>query len=267
MLNTDWGDYGHYQHLGLSWYGYVIGAAQAWTGGTMTDEDFDAAFGPLFFGPQQEQIMQALHMLARTNELLGVHRPNRSWTVLALFDEPLAGETVDGAEALPAETLEQMLSLAEAAEATCASLAPGHSQALVLSEMASAARLTGYAARKTVLSQRIRRTLRESATEGRSAQDRARLLYDQLLHLRALEVELEELRAEWESLWLARARRSEIHVALGYFSRLRGRYRAAISCLQEQRNALLSGRPIDGELATYSSSDYRTLWHARHELI
>ncbi|MCX7683461.1 MAG: family 20 glycosylhydrolase [Anaerolineae bacterium] len=253
MLNTDWGDFGHYQYLGLSWYGYVFGATQGWSGGTTGDEMFNAAFGPLFFGPHHEEIMSALHCLARTNELPGVYRPNISLTALALFDEPLAGSTVEGEDALPEETVVQMRVLAEEAVEILDKLAPGHPRELTLRELASTARLTAYAARKTALSQEIRRALRDPNLSA----DR---LDGCILALRGLDMELEELRAEFEALWLARARRSEIHVALGYYAGLRTRYQAAIRWLERQRQALLKGEAVDAELQTYQVGDYRTLW-------
>ena len=43
MLLTDWGDYGHYSPLSLSWYPYLFGAATAWTGAATSPEEFDAA--------------------------------------------------------------------------------------------------------------------------------------------------------------------------------------------------------------------------------
>ena len=253
VLNTDWGDHGHYQALGLSWYGYVFGAAQGWMGGSLSDGDFDSCFGPLFFGPGHERIMAALHQLARTNDLPGVHHGNRSHTALALFDEPLTGTTVVGEEALPSETLVQMQSLAEEAAATCDELSPGHPRELTLREMASAARLTGYAARKVALGQDIRRALADAGMVSER-------LYGYERALRALDIELEQLRAEFETLWLARARPSEIHVALGYFAALRVRYRAAIDWLASQRLNVRDGRAVDAELATYDDGGYRTLW-------
>jgi hexosaminidase len=260
MLNTDWGDYGHYQHLGLSWHGYLFGAAQAWTGGSTADEQFDDGFGALFFGPDYEVILQALRGLARTNDLPGVYHPNCSHTVLALFDDPLLGQTVDGDDALPSDTLRQMQSIGEYASTTCDALLPGHPQALTLREMASAARLTAYAARKTALSQAIRANLCRMAADPAPVEDAERRLYEQILSLRALAAELEELRAEWEALWLARARRSEIHVALGYFARLRSRFQAAAIWLEAQRRALLAGEPIDSELDTYRPGHQPILW-------
>jgi hexosaminidase len=262
MLNTDWGDSGHYQHLGLSWHGYLFGAAQAWAGGSTGDQQFDAAFGVLFFGSDHAAILQALGKLARTNELPGVYRPNRSLTVLALFDKPLLGETVVGDEALPAEALREMQALGEAAAATCDGVALGHRRAQTLTEMASVARLTAYAARKTARGQAIRAMLREVAERPDATEVGARRICDQVLALKALAAELEGLRAEWESLWLARARRSEIHVALGYFANLRARFQASVIWLEAQRRALLAGQPVDADLETYQVGDYRILWNA-----
>ncbi len=262
MLNTDWGDHGHYQPLGLSWYGYVFGAAQGWTGGMTTDEDFEAAFGPLFLGLEHERVLTAIHQLARTNTLPGVAQVNRSHTILALFDEPLTGATVEGEDALPAETLTKMRMLAEEAATTVQMSAhgeafdgpaPGHPRELTLREIGFAARLTGYAARKVTLSQEIRQGLRTPDLDA----DR---IYRYILALKALDVELERLRAEFETDWLARARRSEIHVALGYYANLRTRYRAAINWLEAQHRALTKGQPMDADLNTYDTGDYRTLW-------
>jgi hexosaminidase len=260
MLNTDWGDFGHYQHFGLSWHGYLFGAAQGWTGGATSDEEFDAAFGLLFLGKDHEAIMGALHKLARTNDLPGVHMGNRSNTVLALFDEPLTGTTVAGTDALPPGTLAEMQSLAESAAATLDTVAPNHLHKLTLLEMASAARLTAYAARKTTLSQAVRADLRTFAAQPEPVAENAARLYGHFLAMRALDHELENLRAEFEALWMARARRSEIQVSLGYFANLRVRYKAAATWLLDQRKALLASQTVDSELATCDAGDYRTLW-------
>ena len=250
MLNTDWGDHGHYQYLGLSWYGYIFGAAQGWSGGTTTDEIFEAAFGPLFFGPAHEQIIDVIHKLDHINTLPGVPRPNGSNTVLALFDEPLTGETV---APLPPETLTEMHTLADEAKTILDKLSPGHPRELTLLEVASAARLTAYAARKTALSQQIRRDLHAPDLD-------AACIDRHILALKALDKELELLRAEFEALWLVRARRSEIHVALGYYAKLRARYQAATSWLKKQQQALSAGQSLDAELDSYDAGDHRVLW-------
>jgi hypothetical protein len=49
FLNTDWGDFGHYNTLGASLYAYAQGAQQAWSGPT-DEKSFDRAFGRAIFG-------------------------------------------------------------------------------------------------------------------------------------------------------------------------------------------------------------------------
>jgi len=103
------------------------------------------------------------------------------------------------------------------------------------------------------LAQEIRQGLRDPDVD-------AERIHGYVLGLQALDVELEGLRAEFEVLWLARAHRSEMHVVLGYFASLRGRYRAAMHWLEQQRRALLQGQPVDAGLTTYDAGDVAVLW-------
>lgn len=57
MLNTDWGDFGHYNLLGNSWFAYAWGAQASWsagdgagTGASAAKAEFDEAFSALVFG-------------------------------------------------------------------------------------------------------------------------------------------------------------------------------------------------------------------------
>ena len=266
MLNTDWGDFGHYQYLGLSWYGYAFGAAQGWSGGRTSDADFDAAWGPLFLGQGHETILEAMELLAQTNELPGVPLANRSRTVLALFDEPLTGETVIGKDALSDQTLQSLRSMGESAASILQPLLAEQTQPRqrLLQEMTSVSRLTAYAGRKTLLGQQIRRELRGLARIHLRPEaeiiEGARQIHGFIQALKELQVELERLRAEFVRLWLARARRSEIRVSLGYFASLSARYERAVVWLEEQRQRILAGEALDAELETFASDDHSVLW-------
>jgi len=122
--------------------------------------------------------------------------------------------------------------------------------------MASAGRLTAYASRKTLQGQLIRAILRRVSVDKRLVSK----LDEQILALGEMAAELEELRQEWEVLWQFRARRSEIHVALGYFASAHARIRIAVAWLEEQRKAIAAGDPVDAELDSYDASEHRTLW-------
>jgi hypothetical protein len=121
--------------------------------------------------------------------------------------------------------------------------------------MASAADLTAFAAIKTALGKRIRATLREAAPGEPPSE-----LDEQILALGELAAQLEELREEWELLWNTRARRSEIHVALGFFASTHARLRIAAAWLEEQRRALAAGENADADMETYDASDHRVAW-------
>jgi hypothetical protein len=49
LINTDWGDYGHYNLLGNSWLAYGFGAQQSWSG-DVDKKAFDRAFSARLFG-------------------------------------------------------------------------------------------------------------------------------------------------------------------------------------------------------------------------
>ncbi len=49
MVNTDWGDFGHYNLLGNSWFAYAYGAQQSWSG-ECDGALFDRAFSAQLFG-------------------------------------------------------------------------------------------------------------------------------------------------------------------------------------------------------------------------
>jgi hypothetical protein len=243
LLNTDWGDHGHYQPLGQCWYGYAYGAEQAWNGGITEDDAFDACFGPLFFGAAGEGVVAAMRELGRLNTLPGMPRPNASNSVYAFLDEPLTG---DMAEQIPVETLDEIVSSTLAVEGALRAALPATGDRLSLEEMIYSTRAMSYAARKVLASGRIRAAL---AAGGDDLVTHLRLGVDELA---ALDAELVALKTEFEALWLRRARRSEIGISLGYFDGLRDRYAAAREWLTEAIGRLETGQDAELDLDEYA---------------
>ncbi len=258
LLNTDWGDSGHYQPLGQSFYGYAFGAEQAWTGGRTADATFDPAFGRLFFGPAQgEAVVAAIRRLGAVNRLPGMALPNASNTVYALFDEPLIGRMVTE---LPPETVAQLRETAQAAAAVFESAAAGNREELALREMAFSARLIGEAGDKVALSQLIRAGWSQIAA-GALAPAVAQAAIDGWLA--ALDERWEtmlRLRAEFMDMWRARAKPEGIEEALRLYRGTLARYDVAAYWLRGQRQALVAAQPLDAALATYGTVEYSILW-------
>lgn len=68
LLNTDWGDGGHYNFMEYSWHGYLFGAEQAWN----TDADqksFTKRFCKLFLGSDAIDLVNALNELGDVTHL------------------------------------------------------------------------------------------------------------------------------------------------------------------------------------------------------
>jgi hypothetical protein len=68
LLNTDWGDGGHYNFMEYSWYGYLLGAEQAWN--CRADKaSFPARFAKLFFGVEGKDFRDAVEKLGDISHL------------------------------------------------------------------------------------------------------------------------------------------------------------------------------------------------------
>ncbi len=270
LLNTDWGDHGHYQPLGQCWYGYIYGAQQAWSGGTTEDERFDACFGALFFGPDGDAIVDAMRALGRLNILEGMPRRNASNSIYALLDDPLVGERLD---VLPQETLEEIIQATEEAITTFRSCRQATCETLTLDEMIYSARMMNYMARKVWVGQQIVGDLKKIETDAldiRTSQDCVARAIDQL---RALQQELADLTERFETLWLKRARRSKIDISLGHWQGLDERFDQAIAWLEERLGQAKQGHKPDCSLAEYrcAAQGYEILgqsfWRQMQEVI
>ena len=224
LLNTDWGDHGHYQPLGQSWYGYAFGAAQAWSGGKTEDEAFDARLGPVWFGAPGDKVVAAMRAMGRLNTLPGIPRPNASNSIYMLLDDPLAGDLPDQ---VPAETLAEILEVCAEVEAVFRVALATSRDPLSLEEMIYSTRMYAYAAQKVQATQAIRAALADAEHDALEAARQARET------LRALELDLLPLQAEFMRLWRLRARESEIEIMLGHLEGLRERFMLAQEWLSE----------------------------------
>lgn len=206
MLNTDWGDGGHPNFLGASWYGYAYGASESWTPGRLSDDEFDCRFGQLFFGAAEgDAAVAAMRLMSAACTLPGINKMNGSCTRAMFFRDPVADEA---ASLAPDEAVEEALGLGidalelltplEGVDAECAQ---------TLAEMRLAARQIIHAARKT----RAGRRLAAAAPDDEESRRQLRK------ELNALKHELHELRWEYQLLWLARNKPEGIWLTLDQF--------------------------------------------------
>jgi hypothetical protein len=89
LLNTDWGDFGHRNFLGVSLHGFAHGAAHAWHGRAVDDEKFTETFCFHVFHQRSHRLAGALRMLGDSYRLCGGDNRNSCALYHALV-EPLA---------------------------------------------------------------------------------------------------------------------------------------------------------------------------------
>ena len=104
LLNTDWGDHGHFNALACSWHGIALGASLSWNAEHPTGPEFDARFARTVLGLKDAAVVRLLRDASRVAE--GCETWRLMWTPLrAMLDDPTlpsldkASEAADAARA------------------------------------------------------------------------------------------------------------------------------------------------------------------------
>ena len=186
LLNTDWGDYGHRNFLGVSLHGLAHGGAHAWYGKGVDDASFTQAFCEHTFGDTTGRLARAIGQLGAVRDRVGC----RLYYALV---EPI-GQTsceadlidVDGAR----EAIEQL-----SAGGLWPRAAGGLDsfERIALQEMKLAGEMDLLACRRAMVVRDIRAGVSVPHAE-----------------LRNLKRRLGALVERFESLWLARNRKSRL---------------------------------------------------------
>ena len=99
LLVTDWGDFGHYNLQGNSWFGYAWAAQQAWSGGTSARR-FDRAFARQAFEANDGEPGRLYRELGAVHDA-GFRVFNGSPLQFLFFDDLETGFFVEGSRAAP----------------------------------------------------------------------------------------------------------------------------------------------------------------------
>ncbi|HEY3234933.1 MAG TPA: glycoside hydrolase family 20 zincin-like fold domain-containing protein, partial [Polyangiaceae bacterium] len=68
ILNTDWGDGGHYNFMELSWHGYGFAAEQSWNGNA-DQSSYNRRFAKVFLGSDDSRLVDAIETLGDVSHL------------------------------------------------------------------------------------------------------------------------------------------------------------------------------------------------------
>lgn len=213
LLNTDWGDGGHYNFLENSWHGFLFGAELAWN--VEADQSsFTKRFVEVFFGRRDDELATALEELGEISFTCPAGGGAGVWQTLffALPDDPIfatlqsdrgsfisEGKIVTDQNRLDARSLRRILDRLTAIRSVFASRSKGDDPKGVFPYWIYAVDATALAVRK-LLEYGV-----DSTGDG--------------VERRSIAADLRRLRRQFQKLWLARNRTSELGITLARFDR------------------------------------------------
>ncbi len=226
MINTDWGDFGHYNLQGNSFFAFAWGAQQSWSG-EMAPRSFDRAFSLRVFGDASGEAARLYR------ELGAIHDPgfqvfNGSALQYLFFDDIAESTFVCATKKSALERSERALkrTLARIEEAReCF-----EREELAWHELRYAARASLFAVRKTLAARRYNDWRKRP--DSLKARERKRLAKT----LGGLAEQQRDLGKELRRLWMARNARSN-------FGRNAKRLRRSTKSLRDAARQLIANRP------------------------
>ena len=66
-ITCDWGDFGHFQLVGQTWYPSVYHAASAWTGAKLDRDYFNRSYCKIFYGTRDDGVARCIKLLGDIN--------------------------------------------------------------------------------------------------------------------------------------------------------------------------------------------------------
>jgi hypothetical protein len=207
LLNTDWGDHGHFQVQGASFHGFAYGAEQSWTAEARPRVDFDRRFAWAWFRDGSGRFGRLWRAMNGTNMPWFGDKAYDRMIFRLYFDKFPDGEYIERAEAKKLTAARRAARAALAMIPAIESDFPEHS--VTLQEARLAAQESLLAVRKAELGQRVAAAREAGRPLGQALRR----------NLRDLLAEWDRQRIEFERVWLLRARRSQMAYRLGLYRR------------------------------------------------
>ena len=212
LLNTDWGDNGHRNLLGVSLHGFAHGAAHAWNGKDVDDKRFADRFYRQLFRQKDDKLSAAMRFLGSTYLTCGAPYQNECGLFFA-FTEPIARKASaerSRIQAIDADGAEKVIAGLSGIEWP-AGKGLADFEETALQEFAVAAQMDLNAAQKTVIAKHIRSGhpmgLEASRTDQRILQE--------------LPERIDGLCSLFTELWLVRNKPSRLEDNLVLFKKVK----------------------------------------------
>jgi hypothetical protein len=196
LLNTDWGDAGHRNFLGVSLHSFAHGAACSWNSGGVNDKTFTRTFCRQAFGQRDDKLADALATLGGNYNTVSDEYSNHCALYFTLVEpvRPGEGDRLEIHRCKPAGLRQVADALGdERAFARAEHKGLAKFETLALGEFAVAARMDAVSARRSLAIQGIR--------DGKSPSPAA---------MAALAKDMRAMTADFVRLWMARNKPSRL---------------------------------------------------------
>jgi hypothetical protein len=197
LLNTDWGDNGHWQVLPVSYLGFAAGAAYSWDYQTNHNQDMPAVLSLHAFQDSTSSLGRVAYDLGNVYKAVGMIPGNAS-ALFHIMQMPFS-EIHKHANRFDSQVFHHVLDVIDQASQPLTGAKPQTSDgSLLLREFEHSARLLRHACQRGLLA---------LGNGSRSPAD--------------LDLELREIMIEYQSLWLARNRPGGLVDSLARFEKAR----------------------------------------------
>lgn len=272
FLVTDWGDYGHFQPLGLSLYGYMIGARQAYDASPIATFDLEQELRTMMFA--NPKVAEAFRFLMDSNNAPFIQTDFKSMSFYYFFDDLFNGLSLSGNDRYPRllrtsfEILEEqgrkaLARLNEVLESPDELIGPFVDEAwerligkFFVEELRFSARTTSFTGRKGLLSTEIKTKFEHKTI---TALD----ILEYIKQIKQLYSEFIEIRYDFIKIWNKRAHWLGIETTLLNFDKAGVQLGEAVRWLSNQYRTMENGLEPDYLMETYiSGKKYKILWTA-----
>jgi hypothetical protein len=204
LLNTDWGDQGHRNFLGVSLHSFAHGAANAWNGKAVDNARFTENFCYHTFGQKDNRMAKAIKLLGSTYITCGKTSPNKSLLFMSFFEPMMRDKTIEcsAIDLMSEKGLHRI-----AIELSNDNLWPadiktmGDFEQLALQELNLAARMDCIAGKRALAAKALR--------EGQNVKNS---------ELRQLRTQMHDIGTAFKELWLARNKVSRLNDNMRLFN-------------------------------------------------
>jgi hypothetical protein len=196
LLNTDWGDNGHRNFLGVSLHSFAHGAANAWNGKAVDNAKFTENFCYHAFAQRGNRMAEAIRLLGSTYVTCGKTSPNKSLLFQSFFEPMLRDKTIEcsAIDLMSEEGLRRITIELSGDNLWPADIKPmGDFEQLALKELKLAARMDCLAGERALTAKALRTGQNVKSSE-----------------LRSLSRQIRDIGRDFKGLWLARNKVSRL---------------------------------------------------------